>query len=595
MSTESTDSQLPTDGEPVAPQPTFDERALAAKAQMRKQQDIFFALIGGLSSAIAGAVVWAAITVVTNYQIGYMAVGVGLLVGFGVRFFGAGVDTTYSVIGAVFALLGCALGNLLSQIHFIAVAESLSYFDVISLLSPSLISTLFAETFSPMDVLFYGLAAWEGFKFAVRPVTDEILADTAGGRLTPLPYAKLRGPAVIGLYMVLAAGGFALSRGSSGVKTFHHESGGKSASGEMNHGERNGFWSFWYENGNLQMTGSFKDNVPDSLWTYYNEEGVLVNTAMFRDGMVHGPKVMYFANGKVSSTETYHYDRKHGMTDSYYEDGTPSMKGFYKLDNQDSVWETYFDNGKLATKGAYKDDEKTGVWTEWNDRGIKTVECEYTDNLHYRTLNTWDSTGKPVIVAGEGKYTSYHANNQVHETGLVSQGQRTGRWKVFGYNGRLYKELDYKAGKQYVVNSWSYDGKPLVVNGEGDDESYYFSDSALMIAGPVHLGLPTGKWENFAFGTKARVGEMTYVEGILSGPTAAYFEGGQLNMEGSLKNGRRDGTWKWYHENGNLETSISYVNGVKEGEQRFLDEDGKPKRTEIYQAGKLVETRIDME
>lgn len=592
MSTQSTDSQLPSGGDPVVPQPDFNEQILAAKAQMRGQQDISFALIGGLSSAILGAVVWAAITVVTSYQIGYMAVAVGLLVGFGVRFFGAGVDTIYSVIGAVFALLGCVLGNLLSQVHFIAVAESLTYFDVISLINLSFISTVIAETGSPIDILFYGLAAWEGYKFALRPITEEILVESAAGRLAPLPFARLRGPAVIGLYALLAVGVFVFSRGSSGVKTFYHESGGKSASGEMNHGEKNGFWSFWYENGNLQMTGNFIDSKPDSLWTYYNEEGVLVNTAMFRDGLVHGAKVIYFASGKVSSTETYQYDRKHGATESYYEDGTQSVKGFYKLDRQDSVWEAYFENGKPAWKGSYKDDEKIGPWTEWNDQGIKTAEYDYTDNLNYRLLNTWDNAGKPMVVAGQGTYTSHHDNNRVFETGVVSQGLRTGRWKSYGYNGKLYKEVDYKAGKAYIVNSWSHNGKPLVVNGEGEDENYYLADTALMDAGAVHLGLPVGKWENFSFGTKARISETTYTDGTANGPFTGYFEGGQLNVEGNLKNGKRDGEWKWYYENGNLETSVSYTDGLKAGEQRFLDEDGILERTEVYQAGKLTETRV---
>jgi hypothetical protein len=39
----------------------------------------------GLAAAILGAIIWAVVTVTTKYQIGYMAIGVGALVGFALR------------------------------------------------------------------------------------------------------------------------------------------------------------------------------------------------------------------------------------------------------------------------------------------------------------------------------------------------------------------------------------------------------------------------------------------------------------------------------------------------------------------------------
>ena len=87
------------------------------RANLRKQQDLVLAVVGGLSAAVLGAIVWAMFTVATNYQIGYMAIAVGLLVGFSVRYFGAGVDKHFGYIGAILALVGCALGNLLSQVN----------------------------------------------------------------------------------------------------------------------------------------------------------------------------------------------------------------------------------------------------------------------------------------------------------------------------------------------------------------------------------------------------------------------------------------------------------------------------------------------
>src|SRR5688500_1248606 len=133
------------------------------KVLLRKQQDPVLAAVGGLSAAILGAIVWAIVTVATNYQIGYMAIAVGLLVGFSVRYFGAGVDKYFGYIGAILALIGCAFGNLLSQVIFAANAESVGYMDILILLNFDLIVLIFEDTFSPMDVLFYGIAAYEGY------------------------------------------------------------------------------------------------------------------------------------------------------------------------------------------------------------------------------------------------------------------------------------------------------------------------------------------------------------------------------------------------------------------------------------------------
>src|SRR5579859_6988812 len=118
------------------------------KGKLREQQDVLFAVVGATAAAIVGAVLWALVTVSTKYQIGYMAIGVGALVGFSVRYYGAGIDKIFGGIGTLFALIGCALGNLLSQVAFIADAQKMSYLDVISFLNVRLTMEILKEGFS---------------------------------------------------------------------------------------------------------------------------------------------------------------------------------------------------------------------------------------------------------------------------------------------------------------------------------------------------------------------------------------------------------------------------------------------------------------
>jgi hypothetical protein len=133
--------------------------------------NLTLAVVAGLAAAIAGAVLWAVITVSTKYQIGFMAIGVGFLVGWTVRAAGKGSAMSYSVIGGALALIGCLLGNLLSACGFLATEQSTPLMTIVgrALANPGLAADLLQATFSPMDLFFYAIAVYEGFKLARRP------------------------------------------------------------------------------------------------------------------------------------------------------------------------------------------------------------------------------------------------------------------------------------------------------------------------------------------------------------------------------------------------------------------------------------------
>jgi hypothetical protein len=136
------------------------------------EQNFGAAIIWGAIAAIVGAIIWAGITAVTKYQIGWMAVGIGVLVGFSVRKFGGGYDQIFGFIGAGFALFGCLLGNLLATLILAANEFDVSFFEVLSVLDPGVIFEIMKETFHPMDLLFYGIAIFEGYKFSFKPSTE---------------------------------------------------------------------------------------------------------------------------------------------------------------------------------------------------------------------------------------------------------------------------------------------------------------------------------------------------------------------------------------------------------------------------------------
>lgn len=593
MSTENAEN---TEGKPQGP--TQEQLEQALRKELIKQQDLLYAIVGGLASAIVGSFIWAVITVSTGYQIGYMAIGVGLLVGFGVRFFGAGIDRYFGYVGAVFALLGCLLGNLLSQIGFIAHEQSMPYFDVLRYMNLDVILSLYKETFSPMDIVFYALAGYEGYRFGFRNISDELVAAVAVGKVNPPPFASMRLPVVIVVFVAIAVGVYVVAEGTEGMSTFNYESGSKRAMGAMSQGRENGPWQMWWENGNLQAVGVFNNGDPDSVWTYYDENGVLTRTGGFADGMEEGEWIYYNSDGSVAGKGQYHYGRMIGPWEYYYTDGSVSEKGSFVLDRQDGEWESYFEDGKLASKGVYEMGLFKGLWTRWYDNGNKSEEIEYVPSLvnpetvRGKVLNSWEYDGKQRVVNGKGEVKLYDVEGNVRETGLMKDGFRDGVWKKFYEDGKKQEEGEYRDGIYYVVSAWAKNGDVLVSNGAGPMETLH-PDGALNEFGKVKDGLRTENWISMYPDGKTKASEATYVDGKLTGDYTTYSMGGWIDLKGTYAANVRVGEWTWYSDDGVVETTATYIGGKKQGDQRFYNSYGELLKTEIYTDGKLVESILN--
>ena len=170
-------SITPESAEGATPEtdPVKLEQLMRAK---REEQSLTLAIFGGLLASVVAAIIWAAITYATSYQIGFMAIGVGVLVGYAVNYFGKGMTVTFGVVGAAFALFGCLFGNLLTDFIVLSQQEDSSIGLVLGayLSSPVIIVEIMKETFSPIDLLFYAIAIFQGFKLSYGHLTEEELA-----------------------------------------------------------------------------------------------------------------------------------------------------------------------------------------------------------------------------------------------------------------------------------------------------------------------------------------------------------------------------------------------------------------------------------
>lgn len=154
--------------------------------EKKLEQNFSGAILGGALAAIVGAVIWAIITYTTKLQIGWMAVGIGFLVGYSVRFLGKGLDEKFGYVGAIFSLLGCLLGNLFAVIIFTSNEFNETFFSLLFSLNLSIIVEIFKETFSIMDLLFYGLAIYEGYKISFRTLNENEVSNLSKETTLPL-------------------------------------------------------------------------------------------------------------------------------------------------------------------------------------------------------------------------------------------------------------------------------------------------------------------------------------------------------------------------------------------------------------------------
>jgi len=165
------------------PEFKIDENMVKARIEaLKDEQTLGRGIIGGLLGGLIGAMLWALVTYVTDFQIGWMAVGVGFMVGLGMHSMGRGIDRIFGVVGAIIALLGVVLGNFLVIIGVIADLEGASIFEILFRFKYSMTFFLMKETFQFMDVLFYGLAIYTGYRFSFRKVTK---AELLKGAIAP--------------------------------------------------------------------------------------------------------------------------------------------------------------------------------------------------------------------------------------------------------------------------------------------------------------------------------------------------------------------------------------------------------------------------
>jgi len=140
---------------------------------LRMEQRLIPGILSGIIVGLVGAILWGIITVSAGVQVGYMAIAIGAGVGLAIRKFGRGIDQIFGYWGAGISFFSVLLGNFFSIIGFIANSEGLGYFETLLLFDYNYLPQAMRATFSLIDLVFYGIAIYEGYKFSFRKITEK--------------------------------------------------------------------------------------------------------------------------------------------------------------------------------------------------------------------------------------------------------------------------------------------------------------------------------------------------------------------------------------------------------------------------------------
>ncbi len=335
-----------------------------ALKKLRRYQSFLYALIGGLLITATAAVGWALITAMTGYQGVYLALGVGLIVGTAVRFFGAGIKRIFGILAALLALTGSLLGYYLSQNGFLEELQLARIMGIPDYLDQELMLNTMRDSFVPLDLVFYGLAVLLAYFIAIRRINSRKMArlEHDGYKGAPALY-WLRLPLILAGILLPAYYGYTLTNsGSVELQTIYYDSGTKMSEGDMWDGLEMGQWTSWHENGNIQSIGYYLEGRKDSLWQWYDEVGILTGSGMYDKDVEHGTWMHYYPGGVVSDSGSYLEGLQEGLWKYFHENGSLKYAVHYKTGKMHGekillsptgtvVNVAYYENGLLVENG----------------------------------------------------------------------------------------------------------------------------------------------------------------------------------------------------------------------------------------------------
>jgi antitoxin component YwqK of YwqJK toxin-antitoxin module len=309
----------------------------------------------------------------------------------------------------------------------------------------------------------------------------------------------------------------------------------------------------YYRNGYL-------DGNVHTYFTYPKKDSVLIFDLSFKNGALQGESVAYHSNGKLAK------------------------KGFFLTGQPIDDYEAYDTLGfkYQYVKFQYNQPIEEKIWEE-NELSVR-YEFDWRDSIPFNFGDITESTsierliyqagysnfglrapyyGRPSLVDKSGIdyfITKYYPNDTIARVGAISKGIKVGCWKYFNYEGRKLMEVEYFDTIISINDSIKFKSKGILYYLDKDDN--VLSKSWII-----------EKFEKYDCShTDHNEERMLYcfwekdsTQHRKNGYVKNYYDNGNLQNEGWVKNGLPTGVWKMYDVNGNLNQVGQYILGKRDG------------------------------
>jgi hypothetical protein len=128
------------------------------------QPNLAAGVVAGVLAGVVGAILWGGFTALTHFRIGYLALGIGVLVGYAIVQVGQVRTVAVGVTAAVITVVACAAGDT-GSVYFQASHDL--HVSVGTLLSNSNPFTVFRVDMqhNAFGLVFFAIAAWAAFRY----------------------------------------------------------------------------------------------------------------------------------------------------------------------------------------------------------------------------------------------------------------------------------------------------------------------------------------------------------------------------------------------------------------------------------------------
>jgi dipeptide/tripeptide permease len=135
------------------------------------EQNFSAAVIAGAIAMLLSAVAYGIAVETWAFSYGFAAAGVGIVIGFFMGFLGRGISMKFSVVAAVYTIVGCVLGNLFVKIVNLVQATAASPIDVIQSNSLSVLAQWSVSGLSLIHLVFWFVAVVAAVFLAKRSLS----------------------------------------------------------------------------------------------------------------------------------------------------------------------------------------------------------------------------------------------------------------------------------------------------------------------------------------------------------------------------------------------------------------------------------------